>query len=306
MTRALALVILLAPAAAGADLQADLSAMARGHKGQVAFFARHLPTGRTVAINADTAVKTASVIKLAIFVEAFRQLDAGKRRLDDRLVLDEKNRVLGSGVLGFLHAGLELTFEDVLVLMMVVSDNTATNLAIDAVGVDAVNAGARRSGLTSTHLYKKVGVPATGPLPADQKQFGLGKTTAREAAALMGEVERCALRDPRLCRRMLEILVNQQYRNMLPRFLETTDFTEVTSAIGDKVGALDDVRNDVAIVYTAAGAIVIAGFTWDNRDQRWSCENDAELLLARMARAVVDAWSPAGLLPGGPPRLRAR
>src|SRR5512147_3263004 len=115
---------------ARADLQSQLDAMARRHKGKVAFFATHLATGRSVAIDADRPVKTASVIKLALFLEAFRQIDGGAHRLDDT------NRVLGSGVLGFLHAGLALTVEDLLVLMVIVSDNTATNLLIDVFGVD--------------------------------------------------------------------------------------------------------------------------------------------------------------------------
>jgi beta-lactamase class A len=290
-------VALLLSSTAGADtLQRQLEGMARRHHGKVAFFARHLGTGATVAIEADTPVKTASVIKLALFLEAFRQIDAGKHRLGEPVVLDEPNRVLGSGVLGFLHAGLTLTLEDALVLMMVVSDNTATNLLVDAIGVDAVNQYVRRLGLGSTHFYKKIGVPAAWPMPADQKQFGLGKTTAREAAALMEQVERCGLTDEKLCRRMLEIVVNQQYRNMVPRFLETFDVSEQTSAIGDKIGALDDVRNDVAIVHARSGPIVIAAFTWDNQDRRWTCENQAELLLARMAQRVVAAWSPLGLV----------
>jgi beta-lactamase class A len=290
---------------ARADLQSDLAKLARAHRGKVAFYARHLTTGRSVELDADRPVKTASVIKLALFVEGFRQIDAGKHRLDETVALDDANRVLGSGVLGFLHTGLTLTVEDLLTLMMIVSDNTATNLLIDVFGVEAVNATMQRMGLGSTHLYKKIGVKATHTMPADQQQFGLGKTTAREIATLIAQIEACPLEDRQLCRRMLRILVNQQYRNMLPRFLETTDFTEATSAIGDKIGALDHVRNDVALVYTQTGPVVIAGFTWDNADARWSCENDAELLLARMARATIAAWSPKGLRPGGPPQLSA-
>ncbi len=305
--RTLAVISLLAALCAlparAADLQKQLEGMAKKHKGTLAFYAKELKTGRTVAVNADVPVKTASVIKLAIFLEAFRQLDAGKRKLTDVVAVDDVNRSDGSGVLGFMHTGLQVTLEDLLNLMMIISDNTATNLLIDVLGVDAVNANAQRLGLTQTHLYKKIGVPAAWPMPADQKQFGLGKTTAREAAVLIEQVEKCELKDPDLCRRMLKVMVNQAFRNMVPRLIETFDATERLSSIANKTGGLDKARNDVALVYTQAGPVIISAFTNDNADQRWSCENEAELLIARMAKAVVDAWSPKGLLPSGPPRL---
>jgi len=94
---------------------------------------------------------------------------------------------------------------------------------------------------------------------------------------------------------------NQQYRNMIPHYLEVVDTSETPSAIADKIGMLDDVRNDVALVYTKAGPVVISAFTYRNQDQRWTADNQAELLIARMAKKIVDAWSPAGLAVGAQP-----
>ena len=197
-------------------------------------------------------------------------------------------------MLPFLHSGLELTLEDAIVLMIIRSDNTATNLVIDEVTIPAVNARLATMGLKNTYLYKKVFKPPEGPVPADQKQFGLGKTTAREMAAVMESIERCDLGDAALCRRMIEILKNQQDRSMIPHHLETVDTSEEPSTIANKTGALDDVRNDVALVETAGGPIVISAFTYDNQDQRWNSDNEAELLIARMAQAIVQAWAPKG------------
>ncbi|HEV8525899.1 MAG TPA: serine hydrolase [Terriglobales bacterium] len=288
-------VLLLTSLASAADLQGQLESMVQRHRGKVALYAKQLKTGATVAINADTPVPTASVIKLPIMVEAFAQIKAGKNSLSEKVVLDEPNQTIGSGVLGFLRPGVEMTLEDAIVLMIIVSDNTATNLVIDHVTIPAVNARMAAMGLKNTHLYKKVGKPVVGPAPADQKRFGLGKTTAREMAAVMESVYRCDLGDPKLCQRMLEILRNQQYRNMIPRFLETIDFTEAPSAIMDKTGDLDQVRNDVALVETNDGPIIISAFTRENQDQRWTPENEAYLLLGRMAEVILKAWAPHGL-----------
>ena len=137
-------------------------------------------------------VQTASDIKLAILYEAMVEVRAGKANWDEKITLKPGEAVGGSGMLHFFDPPMTLTLKDVLTMMVIVSDNTATNLAIDRFGVDAVNARMESIGLKHTHLYKKVMKPATGPMPADQPKFGLGKTTPLEMAELMtwiGEVQ---------------------------------------------------------------------------------------------------------------------
>ena len=276
-----------------ADLQKELNSLAAQHQGKVAFYAKDLKTGATVAIDPDVPVATASVIKLPIMVEAFYQVKAGKHRLDERLKLTKENQVPGSGVLTLLQPGLEPTLQDAITLMITQSDNTATNMVIDAIGIPPVNDRIAAMGLKNTYLYKKVFMPPQGPMPPDQKKFGLGKTTAREMAQVMESIERCDLKDAALCKLMIGILKNQNVRTMIPRYLEAVDTTETDSAIGNKTGSLDDVRNDVGIVYAKHGPIIISAFTYDNADHGWSVDNSAEVLVAKMAKAVVDAWAPA-------------
>jgi beta-lactamase class A len=148
-------------------------------------------------------------------------------------------------------------------------------------------------GLKSTYLYKKVYKPASGPMPPDQKKFGLGKTTAREMAAVMEAIQRCDLKDQALCDRMVAIMRAQQYRNMIPRYIETVDTSEQPSAIADKIGQLDASRDDVALVTIRQTPMIISVFTYENKDERWNPENQAEVLIANMAKAIVDAWVPA-------------
>jgi beta-lactamase class A len=143
-------------------------------------------------------------------------------------------------------------------------------------------------------------------MPPDQPQFGLGKTTAREMASVMDRLAECRLSldnspplpgDGPLCGALLHMLRNQQDRDSLPRYLEFLDTSEHGSAIGDKIGALDAVRNDVALIATKQGPVVISAFTFDNTDQRWNGDNEAEQTLGKLAKAIVDRWSPAGLDP---------
>jgi beta-lactamase class A len=285
-------------------LEQQLAALAAAHQGKVAVYAKQLNTGRVVAMHADTPVKTASVIKLTILFEAMEQIRAGKAHWDDKITLAKGDGVSGSGVLAFFDAPLTMTLKDVLSMMVMVSDNTATNLAIDRFGLNAVNARIAWMGLKDTHLYKKVMKPASGPMPADQPKFGLGKTTAREMGLVLERIGRCQLGaagdapqpgDTAICQVALNMLRNQFYRTTIPRYIETVDSSETGSAIASKTGSLDAVRNDVAIVAGKNGPMVISIFTYENADQSWTVDNAAEVTIAKMAKAIVDAWSPEGI-----------
>jgi beta-lactamase class A len=304
----LSLTALSAAAQDDAALDAQLMAIAAAHHGKVTLFAHNLRTGQTAAVLPDELVKTASVIKLGVLLDAAEQIRAGKAKLEEPLVLTKPNQVEGSGVLTLMDTPLTLTLRDTLTLMVVVSDNTATNVAIDRLGLAHINATIHAAGLKDTYLYKKVSIPPSGPMPADQPRFGLGKTTAREMVALMERLATCRLAldgspalpgDGKLCASLLHMLRSQQDRDDLPRYLETLDTSEHGSAIANKTGALNDVRNDVALIATKAGPVVIAAFTQENADQRWTGDNEAQQTLGKLAKAIVDRWSPAGLDVGG-------
>ena len=286
------------------QLDQQLHTIAAAHHGRLAVYARNLRSGQTASLSPDLPVKTASTIKLGILLDAAEQIRAGKATLAEKLVLNHDNQVEGSGVLGELTAPLALTLGDTLTLMVILSDNTATNMAIDRLGLAHIDATLRAAGLKQTWLYKKVYVAPSGPMPADQPQFGLGKTTPREMAAIMERLAECRLAldgsaalpgDGPLCGALLHMLRSQQDRDSLPRYVESLDTSEHGSAIGNKAGALDQVRNDVALISTKAGPVVIGAFTFDNADQRWNGDNEGELTLAKVAQAIINRWSPAGL-----------
>jgi beta-lactamase class A len=285
-------------------LQAKLAAMAAVHQGKVSLYAEDLTTGKTVALDADTPVQTASVIKLTVLYDALKQIQAGRVHFDDKITLTHPDQVAGSGVLTFFDTPVQLTFKDALTLMIIMSDNTATNLAIDHLGLRNIDDQIVAMRLKNTWLYKKVYLPPSGPMPDDQKNFGLGKTTAREMATVMKKFVTCDLGQPAtpaadfkavssdkpLCDAAMHMLKNQFYRNSIPRYLEKLDTTEGESAIANKTGALDATRNDVGVVFTRHGPIIISEFTNSNQDQSWTPDNDAEVLMAKLAKEIADDW----------------
>lgn len=288
------------------SLDTNLQQVVSGHHGRVAYFAEQLGTGRNVSLDADTPVQTASTIKLALLWELTRQVALGTAHWDEPITLHPGEAVGGSGVLTFLDTPATLTLKDVATFMVIVSDNTATNLLIDRFTTAKVDADMGALGLDQTWLYKKVSKPAEGPMPADQKRFGLGKTTPRQMAALMARIGRCDLDLPAAppiepakaraaCTVSLGMLRNQFYRETIPRYIEALDASETGSAIANKSGSLDAARSDVAIVAGKSGPIVMAIYTYGNRDQSWSVDNEGEVTIAKISRLIVNSWSPGGL-----------
>ena len=268
---------------AAMTLQAQLQSAIAAYQGKVAIYATDVNTGRSVAVNADTPVPTASVIKLTILYDAVKDIEEGKASFADPLTLTKDNQVEGSGVLQFFDTPLPLTLKDALWMMVIQSDNTATNLAIDRLGLQNIDNRILSLGLKNTWLYKKVFLPPSGPEPADQKTFGLGKTTAREMASVMAHFATCDTIRKDLCDAAVQMLKNQSDQAAIPRYLRGIQ-------VANKTGALDNVRNDVGIVYAKNGPIVISAFTYDNKDESWSPDNSAQLLIGRLAQSIVAAW----------------
>jgi beta-lactamase class A len=276
-------------------LETQLRAMTAGYQGDDALYAVDLHSGQVVAINADTPVPTASTIKLTVLFEALKQIQDGRKHWSDPVTLTKANQVEGSGVLTLFDTPATLTFKDVLTMMIVVSDNTATNIAIDDLGLSNINDRIRWMGLQNTWLYKKVFMDPVPPVPADQPKFGLGKTTAREMAAVMRRFATCDLNAPgvttppsqsdrALCDVAVDMLKNQTDREGIPRYLG--DLT-----VASKGGAVDAARSDVGIVYAKNGPIVISAYTYNNKDQTWTPDNSGRLLIAKLSKAIVDAWN---------------
>ncbi len=286
--------------------QQEIQQIAKAHHGQIALFAHQLNTGKTIAIDADKAVQTASTIKLAMLWSALRQISLGKAAWDEKITLKPGEAVGGSGVLHFLDTPVTLTLKDTMTMMVIVSDNTATNLMIDRFTTKQVNDDLTALGYNDTWFYKKVSKPAVGPMPADQPKFGLGKTTPKQIASILERIGRCDLNLPATpqldqekadaaCKVAIEMLRNQFYRDTIPRYLESLDNTAEGSGTASKTGSLNATRSDVAIIAAKTGPIVLAIYTYDNADKGWSADNEGEVAIAKIAKVIVSAWSPSGI-----------
>src|ERR1041385_5243392 len=183
-------------------------------KGKVFLFAKNLDTGETYSYNGDERVRTASTIKIAIMIEVWARVAEGKAKWTDELVLTKAARFSGSGILPELSDGLRLSLQDCVRLMMLMSDNTATNMVLDFLGTDSVNERMNSLGFKSTRLMRRVGGGGDtkdGKI-ADNKRFGLGATTPHEMVDILEKLERGQIINAAASKEMIDLMKREQAR----------------------------------------------------------------------------------------------
>ena len=270
--------------------------------------ARHLETGRTIEHNADTVFFTASTFKVPILAELYRQVDAGMLDLSQRVELTDSLRVPGSGVLRELDNGVAPTLHDLAMLMIIVSDNLATDILYHVVGKENLNRTMADLGLTRTKL----------PMSCRDLLFSLAGLTVSESMDDFWEVsnrveqgyrglppdcdalneERSDVSSPSDMVRLLEVVHNsdflteesrngmlhilrrQKLRSIIPYYLPP----DVIAA--HKTGGVYSVRCDVGIVWGPSGPYAVAIMA-----KRITESTDFDPKLARISRIVFDEMS---------------
>lgn len=117
------------------------------------FYMKHIESEKSIAIDADKIFPLGSVFKLAVMVETFRQADAGMLSLDERIELETRHYCIGEGLLQYLQPGLKLTIRDLIALMIIATDNTASEMLWKRIGIQRVNMLIREMGLAKTSIY---------------------------------------------------------------------------------------------------------------------------------------------------------
>jgi beta-lactamase class A len=268
-------------------------------KGVMGVAARNLDTGEELAVNADLRFPTASTIKTAVMVEAYHQAAEGKLPLDSVIALRQADKVGGSGVLNGLHDGLSLTVADLVHLMIVVSDNTATNLLVTRLGVTRIDDRMASYGLPNTKIFRPTFRDGRADVfPELEREFGLGMTTPREMARLMALIAEGRAAGPEASAAMLATLRRQQDRAMIPRLLPPEAGLQVGNKTGSDAekrpapdGVRRQVRADAAIVVGRHVRYTIAIYARHVEDARGGIENDALTTGARVSRLVYDHFT---------------
>ena len=233
--------------------------------GQAGIWVKHLATGQTGGIRDTELFNSASVIKIPVMVLAFQMAERGEIKLDERITITKDDLRGGSGIFRYHDAGLQPTFRDVLLQMIITSDNTATDLAIARVGgVARVNAWLKEKGyaegLRLTQTTGELFAKYNALTPADDRNaktnsdraYWLGEISARATGQLLEAIEKKTIASAPSCDDMLRMLRAQQAgQRRLNHYLSVP----VAHKTGDFPPVL---ANDVGIIYARSGPIVVS------------------------------------------------
>ena len=278
----------LSAAFAQESLEARLMPLINAHRGEVAVAVKHLKTGETFNYRPNEQQSTASLIKFPVMVEAYRQSVEAKLDLGKTVTLRNADKVPGSGILtDHFSDGASFALRDAIRLMIAYSDNTATNLVLDQIGIGATAACMEKLGYPHTKIHSKVFRRETSVFPERSVQFGLGSTTAAEMIGLLESLYKEELVSPAASREMLAHLKKCEDKQKFPRFLPAG------TVVAFKTGSVNESRTAAGILYTKNGPIALCVLTAKNTDQRWTPDNAGDLLCAEIAREVFQHWNPA-------------
>lgn len=282
------------------SLESDIRTITENSGAEMAVSALHLESGHRTDVDADRIYPLCSVLKIPVLVEAFRQIEAGRFTLDDRWQLTTAEKNLPSGILVFFDDGLTPTVKDLLTLMMIISDNTATDMVMNRLGKGSVTDAMHGLGLTDIHVPLTIRelfddlLPSSDPTqdmlalanaPRNRsgRCYSLGPDndvgTPAALTELLSRIWRGEIVSRAACDAMLEILLKQQLNDRLPRFLPPA------TPCAHKTGTLPGIRNDSGIIYASENPhVAVTVFS------RWDDEAVADDPIARSEKPIaIDA-----------------
>jgi beta-lactamase class A len=281
---------------------AELAAASGGHLG---LLARHLDSGEELSWNPDETFGTASTVKVAIYAEVMRQRRLGRFALGAAVVTREEDLVGGSGVLSVLRPGLRCTVADLCTLMIVVSDNTATNMLIDMLGgVAAVNEGLDALGYSGIRLNHKIGYRPPPLVVASPRQSvlsaePLGTATPAELCRLLADLHAGTVVDAAASAEMISTLRHQQSQSLVPRsyrdVAEPGDLPGADGpAIASKTGSVGGCRVETGLLYLPGNGGTVAYCAAVDRlaDRSMTALAEGNEILGRLGAIILARWWP--------------
>jgi D-alanyl-D-alanine carboxypeptidase (penicillin-binding protein 5/6) len=268
-------------------LSDKLTPLIEKHDGTVGVFVKNLKTGQYFGHRENEVMATASLCKLGVMVTAYRRSEAGTVDLNQKITVHKEDMVPGSGILTqHFSAGATISLRDAIRLMIVYSDNTATNLVTNAIGLKTTSDEMTAIGFPETKIHSQVYRRGTSVFPERSKKYSLGSTTAFETVGLLEQLQNRTCATEPSCKAMLEHLLN------------CDDDTKIAAGLpqgtryANKTGAVSAIRCDAGLIFSPAGPIAICVLTNGNKDKRWSDDNAAVRLCADIGKVVFEHFNP--------------
>ncbi len=269
------------------SLEDTLQSLIKAHEGEVSLAVKNLKTGESYEFKADRPMPTASLIKLAVMITTYDAIEQGKLSLDDMIELKKEDQVPGSGVLtAHFSPGTKISLRDAIHLMIVYSDNTATNLVLDKLGIPTTNEYMEKLGRHETRINSKVFRGDTSIDKDRSKEFGLGCTTANDMVALCELLHDKKAVSENASKQMLDHMYACDDKLKVPRMLPPG------TKVAHKTGSVNSSRTDAGIIESPAGPIAYCILTNKNKDQRWTDDNAGDMFCAKVGAALYHYFNP--------------
>ncbi len=268
------------------SLESRINAEVYNFSGKIGLYANDFK-GNIIEINSDDKFETASTIKVFVLAELYKQIHEKKIDPNKILKYEKENYVVGSGILRDLDYGIEMTAKSFATLMIIISDNIATNILIDLLGIDNINNTCIDLGLKDTILHNKIDF---------EKYSKLGTTTPRDYGKFFELLYKKELWSKEISEEMIEIFKKQNYNTILTRdlpqyFLDSENTgDEELFAIASKSGSMNACRNDGGIVYTPYGGYVISFFTKEFVDNLYYNDHESYRFGGKVSRLMFDQF----------------
>jgi len=265
-----------------AALEKELAALAAEVRGTVGIYVRHLRTGRTAELNADSVFPTASMVKVPILVTLFDRMDRGLLGMHDTLVYRDSLLYPGEDLLGSVKDSSPVSLDKVAMLMMSMSDNTASLWLQALVGGGAgINEWLAAHGFTNTRVNSR-----TPGREQARTEFGWGQTSPREMAELLVRIREGRAVSPAADQEMYRLLTRPYWTgeaiSQLPPW--------VHAAV--KNGAVDRSRSEAVLVNAPSGDYVFCVITKQQEDESWVPENEGYVLARKLSALLWKRFEP--------------
>lgn len=263
-------------------LTEKIQQLTKGFKGDVGIYVRHLKSGKTVAINADTLFPTASMIKIPITIGVFDKIENGFLNYDSLLTYRDSLLYEGEDILGSFKDGEKISLPKVLMLMITTSDNTASLWCQHLAGTGtAINEWLAKNGYQHTRVNSR-----TPGREENRSRYGWGQTTPREMAELLVSIHQGKVVSPRASERI--------YRNLVRIYWDTKALSQIPPyvQVASKQGAVDEAKSEVVLVNAPHGDYVFCVTTKNQQDQRWVTDNEGSVLIRNVSRVLWNYFEP--------------
>lgn len=270
-------------------LEAALNETADAYTGTCTFALTDLTSGEHIGRGEDDVMPTASLIKVPVLTSLYQAVADGRVRLEDRVRYEESHRVLGSGVLSKLSFGVEMTVRDAAVLMMTISDNSATNMCVDLVGLESINATMRALGLRKTTLLLRLGDRSAG---LDARRMSV--STAGEIVSLMSRIACHEIVSAEASEDMLRIMRRSDYRHELSAELPWNEMNILgdpkVSWVAEKGGSfMNGIRTCGAVFKGPSGMFAMSVFCEGGTGPGTGRHSEGNVLNGRLGKIAWDA-----------------